>query len=328
MDTVPFHLLYPLFSSLLFVVGVLFIKRASEARLGVWRITFYCNIIAALVFLALLPMGGQIHWHAWWQPALVAFLFVIGQVLSFLAIDGGDVSVVTPTMGTKTVLVAWFSSLLLKVDLPWQLWCSAVLSSVAVLALSRQSAGGSKGKPSTPIKGSIGRTILISLLAASSYALFDVLVQKWSPAWGAGRFLPIMFGFCALYSLIFIPFFSPLPEGVLPLTEKQSRAGTLSEPAVATFDRASQRAAWKWLIIGAFCMGIQALSLITALAVFADATAINVMYSARGLWSVLAVWLVGHWFHNAEKNLDKGTLIWRLIGAGLMTLAIVITLTR
>lgn len=315
------HLLFPFFSSLIFVIGFLFIKRASDMRLGVWRITFYCNVIAALVFLALLPMGGKIIWNALWQPALVALLFVIGQILSFLALDGGDVSVVTPTMGTKTVLVAWFSSLLLNVSLPWQLWCSAVLSSLAVLALSRKTSKAARLTANDKTEVSLGRTIIISLLAASSYALFDVLVQKWSPAWGTGRFLPVMFSLCALFSLVFIPFFSPMVKG---FGDKDTEGESLNTTAIS----AKRDTGWKWLMIGAICMGVQALSLITALAEFADATAINVVYSARGLWSVLAVWLIGHWFNNAEQHLDKRTLTWRLVGAGLMTLAIVITLTR
>ena len=75
-------------------------------------------------------------------------------------------------------------------------------------------------------------------------------------------------------------------------------------------------------------MGVQALSLVTTLAVFGDATAVNVIYSSRGLWSVVAVWLVGHWFHNQERTLPASVLRLRFLGAAIMTAAIIVTLTR
>ncbi len=289
------YLIFPFVSSLLFVVGVLLFKRAVDFRVGVWRTTFVSNVVAAAVFLLLLPMGGQVVMGDLWQAALVGMLFLAGQVFSFLALDTGDVSVVTPTMGAKTVMVAWLSTLLLGVALPWQLWASAVMSFLAIALLNK---GGG-------VKVGVGllRTIGLALAAAGCYALFDVLVQKWSPAWGAGRFLPVMFGFCALFSLGFVPLFKE-PLWAIP------------------------RKAWPWLMGGALCVAFQALSLVTSIAVFADGTGINVIYSARGLWSVMAVWLVGHWFGNRELVSESGVLGWRLVGAGMMTGAIVVTLMR
>ncbi len=295
MDGVKWHLVFPFLSSLLYVAGVLLIKRSADLRVGVWRTTFVSNLMAALVFLALLPFGGQMHWDRLWEPALVALLFTGGQVFTFLALDRGDVSVTTPALGSKTIMVGWFSTMLIGVDLPWQLWLSAVLSFAAIGLLNRQ--GRQRAH------AGMAQTIFLALGAAACYALFDVLVQKWSPDWGASRFLPVMFGFCALFSLGFIPLFK--------------------EPL-----RRIESAAWPWLLGGSFVVALQALSLITALAVFGDATAMNVIYSARGLWSVAAVWLVGHWFHNREQHLERRVLGWRLLGAGLMTAAIVVTLLR
>jgi hypothetical protein len=42
----------------------------------------------------------------------------------------------------------------------------------------------------------------------------------------------------------------------------------------------------------------------------------------------MAVWLVGHWFGNRELVSESGVLGWRLVGAGMMTGAIVVTLMR
>ena len=48
------------------------------------------------------------------------------------------------------------------------------------------------------------------------------------------------------------------------------------------------------------------------------------VYSARGLWSVLAVWWVGHWFGNSERNQGSPVFRMRLLGSGLLLLAIVL----
>lgn len=289
------HLVLPFASSLLYVVGVLLIKRSNAFGVGVWRTTFLTNLVTAVLFLALLPLGGgPVDPGLLWQPALVAALFVGAQGLAFLALQHGDVSVATPALGSKTVWVAWFSVLMLGVRLPWQLWVAAVLSFLAIALL--QGSGGIGGR-------STGRTVAISLLAAGGYACFDVLVQKWSPGWGPGVFLPIMFGMAAVLSLAFLPLF-PGPLREIP------------------------RAARAPLAAGAFLIALQSLILVTALAVFGDATAMNVIYSARGLWSVAAVWWIGHWFQNRESEHGGEVLARRLVGAALMTAAIMVTLMR
>ena len=293
------YLVFPLLSSVLYVVGVLLIKRAGDFRVGVWRTTFVSNVVAGIAFLALLPMGGTWQWDRWYEPVATALLFLAGQVLTFLALDVGDVSIATPTMGTKTILVAWLSVSLLAVEIPWQLWASAVMTFVAIALLSYRRRGGLE--PEAPSK--VGRTIFISALAAGCYSLFDVLVQKWAPGWGAGRFLPLVFGVCAVLSGGFVPLFSA------PL-------------------RAIPREAWPWLGGGAIFIALQALSLVSTTAIFGDATSINVVYSSRGLWSVVAVWVVGHWFGNQERHLGAEVIRLRFIGAALMTAAIVVTLLR
>lgn len=74
-------------------------------------------------------------------------------------------------------------------------------------------------------------------------------------------------------------------------------------------------------------MGVQALTVVYAIAVFGRATEMNVVYASRGLWSVIAVWLVGHWFHSRERALGKRVFQRRLLGASLLMVAIVIVLT-
>lgn len=281
----------PFAASLIYVFGTLFLKQAEGRGAGLWRSAAVTNLITAAVFLVLLPLGGRLPEPTpWIQPALTAALFLVGQVFGFFAIHRGDVSVATPVMGIKVVLVAFFVTWILGVPVPAAVWVGAALSSGGIALLSR---GGRQGA------GKSGPAIVFGALAAATFAVFDVLVQKWAPAWGAGRFLPVMMGFMALYS-------APL----FLLSRKQGE--TLS------------REARRPLIFGGFFLAVQGTLLITALALFKDATTINVVYSGRGLWSVLAVWIVGHWFGNREQHLAPAVLRARLAGAALLVAAIVL----
>ena len=73
-------------------------------------------------------------------------------------------------------------------------------------------------------------------------------------------------------------------------------------------------------------MSLQSVLIVSAIALFRNATAANVVFSSRGLWSIAAVWLVGHWFHNQEKQQGASVLRWRLASAALMFAAILLVL--
>ncbi|MBI5774619.1 MAG: DMT family transporter [Verrucomicrobia bacterium] len=285
-------ILLPLCAALLYVVGALLVKRSGDFGVGVWRTAFISNLTSALIFQLLLPLGGTFHVELLWQPALVGVLFLLGQLLNYLALQRGDVSVATPVLGVKIILVALFTTLLLTQGVSAKLWAAAALSSLAIALLNRT--GGAKHHH-------VGSTILYAGSSAAMFALFDVLVQKWSPAWGAGRFLPVMLGFVAVFSVVLIPFFHA------PLT-------------------AVPRGAWPWLMGGCLFIGFQSLVFVMAIVMFRNATSANVLYSSRGLWSVVAVWAVGHWFANREQHLGAGVLRWRLAGAVLMMAAIALVL--
>jgi drug/metabolite transporter (DMT)-like permease len=286
----PFHIILPLASAVVYVAAALFLKRASEAGAGVWRTTRMCNLVTAALFAPLWLLGGTLPSASlWWQPALVAMLFIAGQGLTMVSLRIGDVSVATPVMGVKIILVALLTTLLLSEQLTTELWLAAALSSagIALLNFSRPAADSR-----------VGTTIVTASLAAASYALFDVLVQKWAPVWGAGRFLPVMMGFAALYSVALRP----------PATEPHA----LSKKAAL------------WRTCGAACLGLQALMLVSSIAIYRHAPVANVLYSSRGLWSVLVVWLAGHWLGGSESRHSPRVFAWRLAGAVLLTAAIAV----
>ncbi len=283
----------PLGAAVLYVTGILLVKRSADFGVGLWRTAFVSNLTSALIFQMALPLGGTFHVKLLWQPALAGILYLLGLLLNFLALQRGDVSVATPVLGLKIILVAFFTTFLLRAGISPTLWAAAALSSAAVAMLNLT--GGTKQHHH------IGSTICFAGLSAAMFALFDVLVQKWSPAWGPGRFLPVMAGFVALFGFVLIPFFrAPL--------------------------RCIPREAWPWLVGGCAVIGFQSLVFIFAVAKFQQATAANVIYSSRGLWSVAAVWAIGHWFANREQQLGAPVLRWRLVGALLMMAAIALVL--
>jgi drug/metabolite transporter (DMT)-like permease len=285
--------LLPLVSSLIYVGAILLLKRGADLGVGVWRTVFVSNLATAVAFLPLLLLGGAGRpWTMLWQPACVGLLLLLGQVSGFFALSRGDVSVATPVLGAKVILVAGFTTILFSERLPNQLWLAAAISTLAVALLGQRN-------PSDHHRA--GLTITFALIAAITFALFDVLVQKWSPAWGTGRLLPFTMLLVALYSLILLPFFRA-PLRSLPTT------------------------AWPWLFGGAALLALQSLLFIFTLAEFGQATLANIVYNLRGLWSVLGVWLLGHWFHNREQGLGAAILRRRLLGAVLMTVALLLAL--
>jgi drug/metabolite transporter (DMT)-like permease len=292
----PLEFVLPLLSAVVYVVGVLLLKRATELGADVLRVSAICNWASAIAFLPLLLLGGTIpSAAALWQPALVATFFVAGQTIAFFALRIGDVSIATPVLGAKIVLVALFATVIVGERLTAPLWLAAGLSSVAVALLNR-------APPTSHHR--IGMTIVLAGSAAALFAVFDVLVQKWSPAWGTGRFLPVMIGFAALYSV------------GLWVAGRPSRAGD---------ERIFTRA---WFVGGAVCLAVQSVGFIGTISLRGHVTATNVLYSSRGLWSVVAVWFVGHWFGNRERHLGGGVIGWRLCGAALMLAAIALVFLR
>ncbi|MCE9519193.1 MAG: DMT family transporter [Verrucomicrobia bacterium] len=289
--TAPF--LLPLCAAFIYVVSALLIKRASGFGLGVWRTTFAANFIVAAVNSPLWLFGGSFHADRLWQPAVIGALLVAGQSLQFYAIERGDVSVAVPVFGIKVVLVAFFTTLLLAEAVGAKLWIAAVLSVMALTCLNQRDAA----QPSRHV----GITLISGGCGSLCFALFDVLVQKWTPAWGIGRMLPLIFLFGALLSFVLVPFFrAPLRD--IP------------------------RNVWPWLGPGAMLLGMQSALFIGGIAIYQHATRANIIYSMRGLFSVLAVWFIGHWFANSERHAGNMVMRWRLVGALLMLLAITLVI--
>ncbi len=289
----PLHLLLPLAASALFVVGLMLIKKASSYGVGPWTVTFVANLWAALVFSTLLLMDGPGQpLSQLWQPAIIGVLYILGQVFTFVAISRGDVSVATPVFSVKVLLVAVLVTVVAHEQLPAGVWAAAALATVGIVLVQRSSSASQHSR--------VAFTVAFALLAATTFSFFDVLVQRWAPAWGAGRFLPVAFAIAAVLSLGFLPW--------------------IDKPSLTA------RKAILPLLIGTLCIALQAICIVFALAHFGDAARVNVVYALRGLWGVVLAFAFARVLNSGEAGLSSRVMISRLIGAGLLTAAVVMAI--
>lgn len=281
----------PLVAAVIYAAGALLVKRAADLGVGVWRTAFVANVVGGVLYQPLWLLGGTLHADVWWQPVIAGGCFFVGQWFTFMAIDRGDVSVATPVLGLKIIFVAVLVTLLVGERLGWQVWTAAILATVALALLNRRATAGPHHHT--------GRTIFFATLAAAAFAVFDALVQMWSPPWGTGRFVPILMAVAAALSIGFIPAFRA-PLSALP------------------------RPAWRWLLAGSATLALQSMLFVCTVAQWGEATRANVLYSSRGLWSVALVWSAGHWFRNREQQLERAVLTSRFFGAAMILSAIVL----
>ena len=270
----------------MYALAAIFLKRSLAVGAGRWRVTFVCNMVMAVGYQACWMVHtrgfsgiGAVH------AAIAGCAFFAGQIFTFMAFNRGDVSVVTPILGTKVIWVAVFSMVLTGTALPADLWAAVFLTALGAAVLGYQ-----PGIHPRRVALSVGA----ALATSCSFGLTDVLVQKYSPGWGFGSFIPTMFIFVGLLSL-----------GLLPLIKDGGWA-----PG--------------WLGAGSVLLAMQALALGYSLTFYQQATRMNVLYNSRGLWSVVLIWAFGHWVGNKEREGGSRMMLRRLGGAGLLVVAIVI----
>lgn len=301
----PVALLLPVGAGLGYACGALAIQRALGEGVSGRVVNLLCNMTMALLFqlLWLIPGAGVAPSDCFFPrfqclfPVCCGLLFFLGQIFTFRAIATGDISVSTPLLGTKVILVALLSVVLLGKALPFSWWQACLMASIGI-ALISYIPGGSHRRMTEAVIWSLG--------AALVFALTDVLVQWWVPAVGYKRFAPVMFGTTGLLSLCYLP-------GVF---------GRLGKEASRIPPRALP-----WLLTGATLLSVQSLGMYSAIGLFGNATLTNILYGSRCLWSVLIVWTAGVLIKGWPRG-DTSTpvMIRRLIGASLLLAAMALVL--
>ncbi len=276
-------------------MGLLLLKRAQTLGTSTWTTLIVVTWITALAFSALTLIGGSMQPAALlWQPAAVGALFLAGLAFTFLGIEIGDVSVVTPVQGVKVLLVPAMALLIVDDVAGTRIWIAALVALGGIWFI--QSTDGSVER--SKVRISIG----CALLAAVSLTFFDLFIQRWAPAWGAGYFLPLSFACTALLSLGFLP---------------------MARPGQQTI---RSQICWP-LIAGSLLMAVQAFGMTYTIARFGDATRANIVYSARGLWGVLLTWTLSRSLGLTPTAPSTTLMLKRLAGAILIGVSIVLALT-
>ena len=296
-------LLLPLCAAFGYACGAIAIKRSLVSGLSGGWVSIVCNLVMALFFQWLWILPGKLTaLPLILTPVICGLLFFLGQICTFRALSTGDVSVSTPLLGTKVILVALFSVFLLGKPLPVTWWWASLLATLGI-ALISYAPGGSHRR--------LAAAVGWSLAAAAVFALTDVLVQSWVPRVGYTRFAPVMFGVAGLCSLFQLP-----------------RLLARNRPIV--FETASPEATFSgfpWLIAGALLMAVQSLGMYSAIGLYGSATLTNILYGSRCLWSVLLVWVLGSLVPERPLGGDRSAVMFRrLIGATLLLVAMALVL--
>lgn len=289
--------LLPLLAGILYALAAMFIKRALAHNFGAMRVTFVTNWLLLPAFAWILFWDHCIVDIAyWWAPLIAGLIHFVAVALMFSAIRVGDVSVQTPIMGSKVLFVTLFTIIFGAGHVSGLLWIAAILSMVGVYILGRPKTWDVKNAKTFAIN------VGLSMGSAFGFAITDVMAAKYSGLFGNGPFLVFVFGVNAVSSFALVPFLE----------------GTIKDISLA---------GWSWAITGVFILLGVALMYFTTIAYFKNATAVNILYSSRVIWSVVFVWVIGGLFANNEKDVGKRVMLQRLMGAMLLFASIILVLT-
>ncbi len=293
------HLLFPLFSSVIFVFGMMFARKAISRGASAWTGTFYGNLWLGLFWL----LVGVCRWEVipvsdWWRAAIVGLLFFLGQLFTYMAFRYGDVSVATPIFGVKILFVAFLSSMMTGQSISATVLIAAFVATVGVILV--QSGGGALQRLE---RTRVLLTVVTALIASLSLSVFDVLLQRWGAVSGAMPFLPVMFVSASLFSFVLLPWVNSVS------TLKSLRS-------------------LRPMFIATVLMALQAMGMTIALSQFGDATRVNIVYALRGLWAIMFAWLLAQSFEGGERYASRSVMLRRAAGALLLTGAVVSSLVQ
>lgn len=288
----PWYLLLPLCAAAIYALSSVLIKRGLAEGVGMTQSFHWTNLAVAAVFAPLLLLEtGEVRWELIAHPLLVTVAFFLGTWLTFLSIRLGDVSLVTPLMGTKVVFVA-VGVVVLAGDMPaTALWIAAGLTALGIFLMG----AGDFGKKAAGHASAVAT----ALLSAAIFGVCDVLVRMWSAEFGAMTFLALSsIGVGAISAVVWLA--QGRPSLRLPVGGR------------------------KFALYGALLVGVQAVMMGLALSYYDDATGINVAYASRGLWVIVLIGMVGPRFGNHERHSSGRSFAWRVAGTALLTAAIVL----
>ncbi|CAI8280621.1 MAG: Uncharacterised protein [Opitutia bacterium UBA7350] len=233
----------------LYAIGSLHIKRGLNAGASLRRTVATTNIAMALWSLPLFFVArGDFELFSWLTAMLAGLTLFLGRILSVKALEVGDLSIVGPLLGIKTLLVAIFSFATGQAEMHTWLWVAAISATLGVVLIQRG-----------PKKLSFNRRRAAIYAAGASvlFAACDILVVEARAQLGIGWLSPTLFITLALL----VPFLGKIP------------------PAAT--------AARKPMYLGSLIMGFQTTFIILLIGLTGQAVMINIIYASRAIWTVV-----------------------------------------
>lgn len=270
-------------------------KQAIVRGASPWTGTFWGNQWLAIFWVLVAVVRGSVVGLDMWLPAaVIGAMFVLGQLLTYLAFQVGDVSVATPVFGIKVIIVATLQSLFAGEFISGRIWLAGIMATSGVVLIQWVDSAATKLDRRKTVL-----SIVVAGLAALTLSLFDVSLQAWAKEINTYDFMPVMFGFVGLFSLVLLP-------------------------KVDSVRQLQTTGSFRWMLFATILMAMQAFSMCFSLAEFGDAARINIVYALRGLWGVLLAWALAKRLQTEEAHLPRIVMIRRLAGAGLLTGAVLI----
>lgn len=275
---------FPFVSAVVYAVASLLVKRATNGKIGALTV---CFVINALIFVVYMPLFiatfNLATLHCFKYVLLCAVIYLAGQYANYVAFSKGDITVVNPVLGVKTLLVAIFASIFTQRHISDIWFLAAILSVAGVLFVGTEKLKVSK-KEFLPV--------FFAIFAAAAWAAMDIVMQENASKMG------VLF-FISSLSIILLPLSLPL----LPVAKKELKNASRATVAI--------------LLLGAALMILKDVLFCYSLSVSkGGAVLANILVSTRGLFTILIAWLFGAVFGNFEmKKVSFAFAVRRLIGA-------------
>lgn len=290
--TLPWYLLFPLVAAIGYAVASLLLKKALVEGAHPMACFHINNWTSTLAFFPLVFFETQpVAWGLWYVPVGLGVLFFTGGWFTFIAMQRGDVSLVTPVLGSKVVFVALGASLFIAGSMKPLMWVAAIITTGGIFLMSATDF-------KTPKGARLAGPVMMALVSAALYAFADVFLQKWAPTFGPKTFLALLSattGMLSLLSMTLLPKRPPIP-----------------------WNRATQ-----WSLGGSALIAAQSMTLGLSLAYFNDAVGVNVVYATRGMWSLAVVALLGPLLGNRERHESGKAYGIRIVAALLMMAGVI-----
>lgn len=277
-------LILPAVAALLYVAAAWLIKGAIGRGASSGQVNLVVNVIAGLIAQPAWVFVSQIDWSKLWMPAIAAVTFSFGQIFTFMALRHGSVSVATPLLGLKVVFVTLLAAIFFGTVLELKWWIAAAACSLGVILVTGATPRALFSRLAQP-------DAMASIAAAFVFALTDLFVHRWAAEFGTAAFLALMFGLVGLFSAAAFPFVGATPSLKIP------------------------RRAIGFLLIGSIILGVQMILMQIALALYGNATAVNIIYSARAVFSVIVALALASLLRIHDDGTPAAPLSRRLIGS-------------